>query len=185
MRNVSENDSDDWRTYTASSENVLRCKRQCISGIITMWMMVLPTCLLSFFIIKGTFRSSDYIKLLKENILPIVMLNLRIDFFFKQDKSSVHQTRQVQSFLKASNVSTVLWPDKSPDINITEDAWKMIPDIVYDGPPFRNKENLVSSNTNAINHINSEQREKIKSLYTSITSRLCKVLKTSGNLYNA
>ena len=100
-----------------------------------VWVMVLPNCLLSFSIIEGNFRSSDYIKLLKEKVLPISTLNFGKDFFFQQNNASVHQSKEVQ------------WPAKSPNINITEDAWKMISDIVYDGPPFRNKENLVTAIT--------------------------------------
>lgn len=175
---------DDWKTYAQRCEHVVRCKRQCKGGGVMVWLMVLPNNLLSFSIINGTFRSSDYVKHLKEKVLPIIMLNFGKNFIFQQDNASVHRSKQVLSFLKASNVNTILWPAKSPDINITEDVWKMISSVVYDGPPFTNKQNLVNTITNAINQINSEQRETIKSLYTSILSRLCKILKTSRNLYN-
>lgn len=176
--------TDDWRTYTLPSELVVRCKRQCKGGGVMVWMMVLPNYLLSFHIIKGKFRSEDYIKLLKENVLPIIMLNLGKDFFLQQDNAPVHQSKEVKLFLKESNIRTILWPARSPDINIAEDVWKMISDIVYDGPQFRNKEDLISAIQNAIYHINSQERKRLESLYGSIRSRLCKVMKTSGNLYN-
>lgn len=176
--------TDDWRTYTLRTEQIVRCKRQCKGGGVMVWMMVLPNYLLSFHTIEGKFRSEDYIKLLKEKVLPIIMLNLGKDFFLQQDNAPVHQSKEVKLFLKESNIRTVLWPARSPDINIAEDVWKLISDIVYDGPQFRNKEDLVTAIQNAICHINRQERQKLRSLYASIRSRLCKVLKTGGNLYN-
>jgi len=39
-------------------------------------------------------------------------------------------------------IKTVSWPAKSPDINITEDIWKMILELVYDGLQYHNKKEL-------------------------------------------
>jgi len=176
--------TDDWRTYALAGESVVRSKRQCKGGGVMVWMMALPNYLLSFHTIQGNFRSEDYIKLLKEKVLPIIMLNFGKDFFLQQDNAPVHQSKEVKMFLKKSNIRTVLWPARSPDINIVEDVWKLISDIVYDGPQFRNKEDLVSAIQKAICHINSQERQKLESLYGSIRSRLCKVLSRSGNLCN-
>ena len=38
-----------------------------------------------------------------------------------------------------SNINVLDYPPKSPDINITEDVWKLLSDAVYDGPPYENK----------------------------------------------
>lgn len=176
--------TDDWRTYALQSEQVIRCKRQCEGGGVMVWMMVLPNYLLSFHTIEGKFRSEDYIKLLKEKALPIIMLNLGKEFYLQQDNAPVHQSKEVKLFLKENNINTISWPARSPDINIAEDVWKLISDIVYDGPQFRNKGQLTGAIQNAIYQINSQERQKLQSLYASIRSRLCKVLKTGGNLYN-
>jgi len=175
---------DDWRTYTPQFEHMIRGKRPCQGSAVFVWMMVLPNNLLSFRIIEGKFRSADYVKLLKEFVLPIIMLNLGKDFVFQQDNAPVHKSKMVQKFLKDSNICSMPWPARSPDINIVEDAWKMISDIVYDGPQFHNKEELVEAITSAICHINSHDRAKIGNLYSSIRSRLCKILISAGNLYN-
>ena len=146
--------------------------------------MVLPNHLLSFSVIDGNFRSSNYVNLLKEKVLPIIMINLGKDFFFQQDNASVYRSKNVQCFIKERDISTILRSVKSPDINITKDVWKIIYNAVYDGPSFLNKESLVTAITNAIYQKNNEQRQKIKYLYDSIIFRLRKVLKRSGNLYN-
>jgi len=147
-------------------------------------LMVLRNNLLSFNMVEGKFCSEDYIKLLKDKALPIIMLNFRKKFFFQQDNASVHASRMLQTFFNESDISVIMWPAKSPDLNITEDVWKLISDIVYDGPSFNNKSLLIYSIKEAIDQINRHGRNKIQELYDSIRPRLCKVLKTSGNLYN-
>ena len=106
-------------------------------------MMVLPNYLLSLHTIEGNFRSVDYVKLLKDKVLSIIMLNFGKDFYFQHDYAPVHQSKEVKNFLNESNIRSILWPSKSLDINIVEDAWKMISDIVYDGPKYSNKKDLV------------------------------------------
>ena len=65
-------------------------------------------------------------------------------------------------------------------INITEDVWKIISDLVYIGPTFTSKQELVS----AINGINRAEHHKTECLYISSKPKLCKVLRTCGNLNN-
>ena len=131
--------TDDWRTYALASEQVVRSKRQCKGGGVMVWMMVLPNYLLLFHIIQEKFRSEDCIKLLKVKVLPIIMLNFGKDYLLQQDKASVYQSKEVKLFVKKSNIRTALWPVRSSDINIANDVWKLISDIVYDVPQFRNK----------------------------------------------
>ena len=71
----------------------------------------------------------------------------------------MNQSKEVKKILNESNIRSILWPPKSPDINIAEDAWKMIYDIVSDGPQYSNKKDLVLAIENAISHINSEQSQ--------------------------
>jgi len=66
---------DDWRTYALAGKKVVRSKRQCKGSGVMVWMMALPNYLLSFHIIQRKFRSENHIKLLKEKVLPIIMLN--------------------------------------------------------------------------------------------------------------
>ena len=60
----------------------------------------------------------------------------------------------VNNFWKTSKSQNLKWPSKSPDINLTEDVWKMISDSVYDGSQFKTKEILINKIDNVINHIN-------------------------------
>ena len=117
-------------------------------------------------------------------IIPIMKLNYGSDFCFQEDSSSVHKSKVVQRFLKESNISVLDWPAKSPDLNIVEDCWKTISDLVYDGKQFNKKDELIKKIKEVIDDLNTKSRDKVKNLYQSIKPRLCKVLKVRGNLYN-
>lgn len=147
--------------------------------------MVLPNGLLSYKIIEGKFGSKDYKQLLIHNAIPIIKLNCGDNFYFQEDNSPVHKSKLIKDFMKESEISVLNWPAKSPDLNITEDMWKKISDIVYDGAQYKNKAELCLSIKNAIHLINSSRRHIVIELYRSIRSRLCKILKVNGNLYNS
>ena len=116
--------------------------------------------------------------------MPIIKINIQGTFYFQHDNCSVHTAKVVTKFLKDANVPIIKWPSKSPDLNIVEDVWKMISDIVYDGPQFQNLKDLELKVKNAIEAINCGNRNSILDLYSSLRGRFCKVLQTRGNLYN-
>ena len=71
---------------------------------------------------------------------------------------------------------------KSPDVNIMENVWKMLSDIIYDGPQCKNVQQLDEKCKEAIKIINNEKINTLKNLYGSIPTRLCEVLKHQGNI---
>jgi len=175
---------DNWMTYIKRKSKYVRQKRQCHGGGIMVWLMTLPNGLLSFHSIIGQFRSIQYIAMLDKYIVPVMKINFPCKFYFQQDNCSVHMSKLVKEYLKKVNVQTVTWPSKSPDLNIVEDVWKIISDLVYDGPQFDNLKDLQRKISEVIEIINSTKRQVIIDLYGSVRGRLCKVLKSNGNMYN-
>ena len=96
------------------------------------------------------------------------MINLEGNFYFQQDNCSVHVSRLVQQYLKKANVQTLIWPSKSPDLNIVEDIWKIISVMVYGGPQFKRVKELERKISDVIHTINNEKRQLIIDLYGSI-----------------
>lgn len=175
---------DNWMTYMPKNSKYIRQKRQCHGGGVMLWLMIFPNGLLSFHSIVGKFASKDFVQILKKYIVPTIRINFEKNIFFQQDNCTVHTSRLVQDFLKYSNISTIQWPSKSPDLNIVEDVWKIISDMVYDGPQFNNLRELQIRITETIQVINNERRQNIIDLYGSLRARFCKVLMSKGNLYN-
>lgn len=175
---------DDWKTFVDKSSNHIREKRQCKGGKIMVWLMVQPNGLLAFKIINGKFNSSEYIKLLSEKMVPLMKLNFGEDFYFQQDNAAIHKSHTVQKFLRDSQMRVIEWPAKSPDLNIVEDIWKTMSDIIYDGAQFQSKMDLAQSIKNVVFQINSERKSYICDLYARIRPHLCKVLQKKGDLYN-
>ena len=175
---------DVWRTYVHKSDKFIRQQRQCGGGGVMIWLMVMPNSLLCHRVIKGSFKSLDYIGLLKSTVLPIARLNFGNEFVFQEDNCTVHKAKIVKDFMKTEKINVLNWPAKSPDLNITEDIWKVLSDIIYDGPQFHSTKELIKSINTAIFEINTSKRHLISNLYGCIRSRLCKVLNGHGNLYN-
>lgn len=176
---------DNWQTYVHKNKKpVVRNQRQCKGGGIMVWLMVLPNGLLCHKIIRGKFNSHDYLDMLSSVVVPIAMLNFGKEFWFQQDNCTVHKAKIIQEFFEISRVNILEWPAKSPDINITEDIWKLMSEKIYDGPQFSNVQELESAINECVNDINSRKRNVIYELYGQIRDRLCKVLYKRGNLYN-
>lgn len=175
---------DDWRSYVAKDSNINRKKRQCGGGGVLVWMMVMPNGLLAFQFLEGKVDSKKYIKLLKTCALPILYLNYRSDFFFQQDNAPVHRSKETTNFLKSANVKILKWPPRSPDMNIIEDMWRVISDIIYDGPPYETREQLRLAIKKAIDDLNKTKRHFALHLYQHFRSRLLVVLDKRGDLYN-
>ena len=175
---------DDWRTYVQKSKPAVRERRQSKGGGIMVWLMLLPNGILAHRVITGKFGSVEYINLLHEMIVPIIKLNFGDDFILQEDNSTVHKARKVKDFMKLSKIRVIDWPSKSPDLNIVEDIWKKLSDMVYDGPQFKNKDELVIAINNSILELNTTGRNFMLDLYRDIRRRLCIVLNKNGNLYN-
>ena len=146
--------------------------------------MSMPNGLLSYRVIKENLNADRYINLLEHHIVPIIKLNYGNEYYFQHDNSSIYQSKKVKEFILTNEISTFQWPEKSPDLNIVEDCWKMLSDMVYDGLQFEKKTDLIEKIKKAINEINSLKRYKVVKLYESIRSRLCTVIEKCGNLCN-
>ena len=69
----------------------------------------------------------------------------------------------------------------SPDLNIQENVWQMISDIVYDQTQYFSAETLWKSVQEAVKCINTQKREIVKEIYNKFNSRLLQVIENKGN----
>ena len=84
-----------------------------------------------------------------------------------------HTSKKTLSFLENNNVKVLKWPTKSPDLNITEQVWGYLSEIL-NAAQLREK----------IDHICSKFKNEISSLiknaYSTYFERVLKVITLKG-----
>jgi len=175
---------DDWRSYVQKSDVIYRPRHQKKGGGIMVWAMVLPNGLLSYKLLNRDFRSPSYIELLSRTIVPISKLNYAENFWFQQDNSRIHTARIVKEWMTEAHFPVLPWPARSPDLNIMENIWKMLQDIIYDRSAILNFAELREEIRKAFQVINQSKRKVIINLYETFRGRLVKVIVNKGNEIN-
>lgn len=83
-------------------------------------------------------------------------------------------------FFRSKNVHLLEWPVRSPDLNIMENIWSMLVDIVYDKKQYENTTDLWEAIRAAADLISSEKVLQVENLYRDITARLIEVIEAKG-----
>ena len=175
---------DDNSTYVYENEEISQSKRQRGEGGVMVWVMILPSGLVSHKIMERQTKSKDYINLLRMIAVPISQMNLGQEFWFQQDNAPIHRSKETKEFIISTNMKVLSWPPRSPDLNIVENLWKLLSGIVYSKLNIKNRSELIIRINAAFTEINSKKRHVIQDLYSSYRKRLCYVLENDGNLFN-
>lgn len=158
-------------------------RRQCGGGGIMIWGMITPNGLLSITKLVGKINSDKYVDMLSYFAVRYIKLNMKNNYGFVQDNCKIHTTEKVKELLKNQGAKIIKWPSRSPDINIIENVWKMVSDIVYENGQSQNLRELEFKIFQAVDQINNEKRHLIENLYDSYIKRLTRVLICNGSVY--
>ena len=116
-------------------------------------------------------------------MLPIIKLNMD-DFVLQADNSRVHTSKIVKQILETNSIKSLIWPPYSADLNIVEDIWSKLSETVYDNAQFNNPNDLKNEIERAILNINKFERNFTKKLFSSMSTRLIKIIRKSGDILN-
>ena len=116
-------------------------------------------------------KSPTYIDLLRRSIVPICKFNYGQSFWFQQDNSRIHTARIVKEYMTESHFPVLPWPSRSQNLNIIENIWKMLEDIIYDRSLILSLIDLKEEIQKAFLVVNESKRRSIINLYERPSSK--------------
>jgi len=172
---------DNFLTWVPKSPNInKRNKRQFGGGSIMAHGCICSDGSFYIQIVKGRINGKYYTELLGNVFAHFDVRNN--GYILQHDGASSHRCKLVTAYLLDNNVQSLKWPAKSPDLNIIEYMWKVLSDIVYQGPQFKNLKDLEDRIKEAVKIVNEEKKEVIKHLYEGMTLRIQEIIKNDGKM---
>ncbi|KAF0736259.1 hypothetical protein Ae201684P_006988 [Aphanomyces euteiches] len=122
-------------------------KRVVGGGSVMVWAAICSQGKSKLAILQGKQDSSKYCETLSNYLLPFLReLEEKHGIkepVFQHDNASIHSSRATAEFLANSNCLPLIWPSKSPDLNVIENVWGVLARDVYkNGRQFATKDQL-------------------------------------------
>lgn len=128
--------------------------------------------------VSSKMRSSNYIDVLKDNLLPYLTKFPEDNFIFQQDNAPIHVSKETKNWFAAENIDVLQWPANSPDCNPIENLWGIIVRQIYaDNRQYSNIPELKSAILQAWANID---RKTISNLINSMNKRIFQLINRSG-----
>lgn len=174
---------DSWSSYTDEGRPVQLNKRQNNGGGIMVWGALLPPNFLYLLRIDGKFNSAAFCAEILNQAVPFIDDMFGVgNWILQQDNCSIHASAETRAHLSRLQVRTFEWPARSPDLNIIENVWSMMVEIVYkEKAQYKTKDELWQAIEEAVIKINTELASDIKKLYDSVRKRHIAVIEKRGD----
>ena len=173
---------DGWCTWLRRGEPVVLNKRQMGGGGVMVWGMIFANGNIWLGWLKGRQNSESYKQLLDEKALPRIRREMGNDFVLLQDNCSIHVSKLMKEWMAKVNMTTLEWPARSPDLNLIENVWEMLAQLVYDGPEITKEAQLWQRILGAKKQLIETRRDVIVHMFDHYEERLIKVIEKKGDI---
>lgn len=148
-------------------------------GSLMTWLGFCASGKLEINFISCRCKSSDYILLLRRNLLGEGRSLLGENMKFQQDNASIHCSKETMHWMQQNNIDVIPWPSLSPDLNPVENVWSWIVKRVYhNGTQYANINSLKSAVINAWEEC---PQTYLDSLINSMPKRIFDVISNKGD----
>jgi len=152
-------------------------KRQIGGGRVIAWGMVLPNGFIHLERLENRVTNVIYRNMLGRCSLPFLdNIYGKGNYFFQQD----NVCKAAMAWFWDHEIKLLNWPWCSPDLNLVENVWKMLTDIVYDRKQFASKNDIWLAIQEASQSIMDSKRLVIKDMFNKYNSRLLQVIDVKG-----
>ena len=133
---------DGWCTWSRRGEPVVLKKRQMGGGGVMVWGMIFANGNIWLEWLKERQNSESYKQLLDEKAQPRIRREMGNDFVLQEDNCRIHVSKFMKEWMAKVNMTTLERPARSPDLNLIENVWEMLAQLVYDGPEITKEAQL-------------------------------------------
>lgn len=151
------------------------CSKNQYSQGVMVWIGISNSIERGFTFVEGKINSKKYQEILKHTLLPICDKNVSV---FQQDNATPHKSKDTLTWLKDNGINVIDWPAKSPDLNIVENIWGIISNLLYSEKI--NYESIPALKEAIKKQFDLISLETISNLYESFPNRLTDVLLRKG-----
>lgn len=152
-------------------------------GETKLWAAICPDGILAWAIYEGDMTAAKYKAILKKNLIRRAE-----DYFdeeewvFQQDGDPAHTAHSTIEYLEShQNLSLLSWPSSSPDLNIIENLWGYMNDILAKKGPARTmKEHTARVAALCEEMTGPAHKEFFQHLYESLPKRMEEVIERKG-----
>ncbi|GBM22017.1 Transposable element Tc3 transposase [Araneus ventricosus] len=124
--------------------------------------------------LDGRQNSPKYIEILENHLMPFAENIAGQNWEYQHDNAPTHTSSATKNYLNSKNVTVLVWPPMSPDLNPIENVWGFMSRKVYEnGEQFYSVNALKTSIESAWYNLESEI---LQTLIMSMEKRVYDVL---------